>query len=72
MSFIDATIKAVYKVAYKYARRIQMQQLKQFIKWHTNMQEEFKLKKGMQCFEFLEQLGRKQIMPRAQCGNVTE
>jgi hypothetical protein len=25
-----------------------MQQLKQFIKWHTNMQEEFKLKKDMQ------------------------
>ena len=31
-----------------------MQQLKQFIKWHTNMQEEIKLKKDMQCFEFLE------------------
>jgi hypothetical protein len=27
-----------------------MQQLKQFIKWHTNMQEEFKLKKDMQFF----------------------
>jgi hypothetical protein len=28
---------------------------KQFIKWHANiMQEKFKLKKDMQCFEFLE------------------
>jgi len=33
-----------------------MQQLKQFIKWHNIniMQEEFKLKKDMQCFEYLE------------------
>jgi hypothetical protein len=32
-----------------------MQQLKQLIKWLTNiMQEEIKLKKDMQCFEFLE------------------
>ena len=51
----------------------QMQQLQQFIKWPTNiMQEEFKLKKDMQCFEFLEQLGHRQIMPRAQCGNMTQ
>ena len=35
------------------------------------MEEEFKLKKDMQCFEFLEQLGRKQ-MSQAYCGNVTE
>lgn len=37
------------------------------------MQEEFKLKKDMQCFEFLEQLGRKQIMPRAlwKCDRIT-
>jgi hypothetical protein len=32
-----------------------MQQLKQFMKWLTNiMQEEIKLKKDMQCFEILE------------------